>query len=770
MLPVITIWLVGVITMNDLSVDKRMLPYKNQPEHSGIAISKLTTESYINEPYRNEEWFSLAMRGTDTGLWDWNLETDDVYYSPRWKSMLGYPQDELDGTLATWERLVHPGDKDRVLTSIQEHLSTQATSFEFEMRMTHKNGHIVFVLSRVFLIVNESNNKPTRLVGTHVDISDQKRSELFNDKNSQILEMIAIGRPALEVYKEIALMYEGRHFGLRCSMLELHGNKLLHGGAPSLPKEYCDAVHGLENGPDVGSCGTSTYTGKRVIVESIETDPKWEKIKHIALPHGMRCCWSEPIKSSSGKVLGAFGMYYNHTAVPTEEEAKDLASAARLASIVMERDHAQKRIHTLAYTDELTGLPSRANFYQNIKKIIKASDRYQRRFGVLYVDLDNFKNINDSLGHSAGDLLLQSIATRLSDVCRETDFAARLGGDEFCIITEDIGNYPTVNIARRCLESLSQPLEILSRKITPSCSIGIAHYPDDGNDLASLLKAADASLYVAKESGRGQYAFYKPALAVKAERRFHFEQCLREAIETRQLTLVYQPKINLDTGEFTGFEALSRWHHPEIGDVSPVDFIATAERIGMIKLHTEWVLLTACQQAVTWRKQGHKTLKMAVNISPSHFLDRAIVPLVEKIIAETGIAPCELELEITENVVQTDPANLAILKDLKKLGVQLAIDDFGTGYASFSSLKHLNVECLKIDKCFVDDIAADSKSLILISSMIEMGLKLGYEITAEGVETTEQLDVLKQLGCSNAQGFLFSKPISAREISALLEM
>jgi diguanylate cyclase (GGDEF)-like protein/PAS domain S-box-containing protein len=754
--------------MSNSNKSRSLLLEENQQLRTELATVKLTTEKRTTELYKSEERFSLAMRGANDGLWDWNLETDEVYYSPRWKSMLGYGENELKNTLSAWTSLVHPDDKDMVLEKVQDYIAGRNDSFEVEMRMHHKNGHEIFVLSRAFLVTRESDGKPVRLVGTHVDITDRKKVEAFDDKNAEILEMIAIGRPATDIYDAIALMYEDRHPGLRCSMLELHGNKLLHGGAPSLPKEYCEAVHGLKNGPSVGSCGTSTYTGKRVLVENIDTDPKWDKIKHVALPHGMCSCWSEPIMSSRGDVLGAFGMYYNHPALPNEEESNDLKSAARLASIVMERDQAQKRIRTLAYTDELTGLSSRAAFYQHIEELTKASRRHNRRFGLLYVDLDDFKRVNDSLGHDAGDLLLKIIARRLENTCREIDFVARLSGDEFCILVEELEDDYAADVARRCLAAIAQPLELSTRKLTPACSIGIAHYPDDGEDLSALLKAADTSLYAAKENGKNQYAFYKPELTRKAEYRFQVEQYLREAIEKQELSLVYQPQVDINTGAIIGVEALSRWHHPQLGQVRPDEFIATAEKIGMIKPLTEWVLSTACRQLVAWKEEGFSALRMAVNISPSHFLDKEIVALIKHIIDATGTVPGELELEVTESVVQTDPRNLKILQDLKDLGVVLAIDDFGTGYSSFASLKHLNVDCLKIDKYFIDDMLIDKKTLTLISSMVEMGHKLGYGIVAEGVETSGQLKILKNLGCETAQGYLFSKPVAADAISKLL--
>lgn len=714
---------------------------------------------------KSEERFRLAMLGANDGLWDWNLETDSVYYSSRWKSMLGYEEHELENTFATWEKLVFCEDKEMVLQKVEDNLAGTTKSFEVEMRMNHKDGHTVFVLSRGFLVRREEDNKAIRLVGTHVDITDQKRMKAFDDHNVKIFKMIATGIKAIDIYDEIALMYEGRHKGLRCSLLELEDGKLLHGGAPSMPQEYCEAVHGLEYGPSVGSCGTSTYFGQRILVEDIETDPKWENIKQYALPHGMRSCWSEPIIDSSGKVLGAFGMYYNHPALPNDEESDDLLSAARLAGIVMERDQSQKRIRELAYNDELTKIANRASFYRELEKLIYISERTKKSFGLLYIDLDDFKGVNDTLGHDNGDILLKETAKRLESVCRDSDFVARLSGDEFCVlITELEDDYTSSVVAQRCLDAMSRRIELSGRIITPTCSIGIGHFPDDAKDFSTIMKVTDTALYYAKEQGKNQYAFYKSELSRQAEYRFKMEQGLREAIEKEELTLVYQPQIDTKTNKIFGFEALARWNHKSLGSISPIEFIPIIERIGMMKQFTRWVVLTACNQAVAWKKMNKSAFQMSVNISPKYFLDKEMVPLIKETIYVTGILASDLMLEVTESVVQTDERNLSIFQSLKELGVSIAIDDFGIGYSSFASLKHLTVDHLKIDKYFTDEILTDLKIRFLVKSMIELGQHMEYGIVVEGVETKEQLVILEELGCEIVQGYLFSKPIESEDV------
>lgn len=738
-------------------------PDRNKRNKSDLIVGSESSRS--RSETQDTDRFLNTMRRVNQDSWDWDIQTDDVHFSSHWKIRLGYEEDDTDPPL-TLASVMQPQEWRSLISDAKQSIVTHSNSFEAEIRLQHKSGYYLWVRASAFTLFTP--NQRQHLIGSLVDINAKKEHEAFNTKNAQILEMIAIGKQASDVYTEIAKMYESRHQGMRCSMLELKGDTLLHGGAPSLPDEYCKAVHGLKNGPNIGSCGTSTYTGKRVLVEDISTDHKWANIKHVALPHGLRSCWSEPIKSSTGKVLGAFGMYYNHPALPTEQESNDLTSAAMLAGILMERDQNQQRIQELAFTDQLTGFSSRASLYIELQKLITHSSS-NKKFALLYLDLDNFKDINDSLGHDFGDRHLQTIARHIESAGFSSHFLARLAGDEFCIVVEEADDTHTAaEIATQYLNAISQTCYLSGRKHTQTSSIGVAFYPQDGHDLQSLLKAADTAMYTAKERGKNQFSFYSQSLTEKAKYRLKVEQYLREAIEQQKLSLVYQPQINLENDQYVGLEALSRWQHPELGQVSPCDFIATAERIGMIKPLTELVLKTACRQFMIWQKQGLDPKRIAVNISPNHFIDPDFIPLIKRVITETGILASNLELEVIETVVQTEHKNLPVFEELNKLGIILSIDDFGTGYSSFASLKHLKLDCIKIDKYFIDDLLTDKKTRLLVGSMIEMAHNLGCDVIAEGIEHPEQVGVLKELKCDIAQGFLFSRPTHANGISTLL--
>jgi len=435
---------------------------------------------------------------------------------------------------------------------------------------------------------------------------------------------------------------------------------------------------------------------------------------------------------------------------------------------ITQRRATERHIRDLAYSDKLTGLPSRAYFYKHMEDVLKSARRRHERLALAYLDLDGFKDINDSLGHDAGDELLGIIGQRLQSTLRGSDFVARLSGDEFCILIDNIHDqYSAADAASRCLQAVNQPVTLGEREIRPRCSIGIACYPEDGEDLKTLLKSADSAMYAAKSEGRHRYAFYEPALTARAERRLWLEQELRRALERDQFELLYQPQVETNTGRLVGVEALIRWHHPEMGQISPIEFIDIAEHIGMIRELGEWVLKTACRQAAQWRQEGLPPFVIAVNISPTHFRDPALLQHVSQVLEESGLPPELLELEITEGVVQDLGGRSDMFRQLRDKGVKIAIDDFGTGYSSLASLKDLPIDCLKIDRVFITDLNEQKGAAMLVETIIGIARALNQSVVAEGVEEARQLQILASIGCDTIQGYLFSRPVPAVDIPAL---
>ena len=426
---------------------------------------------------------------------------------------------------------------------------------------------------------------------------------------------------------------------------------------------------------------------------------------------------------------------------------------------------AEQKIFDMAYFDELTGLANRGHFRQQLIDRIKYTARNKRELALLYIDLDSFKEINDSLGHDKGDEYLKAFSQQLKRVVREEDFIARLGGDEFCMILGDINEgMSSVNTAERCLALREQPIPIDHQHFTPLMSIGIAIYPRDGTDVDTLLRAADAAMYSAKNQGKHCFAFYDKQMTVDAARRLQLEADLQQALKKEEFTLVYQPKVSLADGYLTGVEALLRWHHPVRGTVPPDTFISTAERMGLIGSIGEWVMVTACRQLQHWKKLG-LDLEMAINISSNHFSAPGFVDTLVRVMRDHGIEAGELEIEITESMSRNPELHIEVCRQLHENGIKVAIDDFGTGYSSLSVLQQLEVDTLKVDRSFVQHLPNDETSVMMVSSIVKMAMGLGFDIVAEGVETAEQADFLKALGCAYVQGYYFSRPVEAAQIS-----
>jgi diguanylate cyclase (GGDEF)-like protein/PAS domain S-box-containing protein len=424
-----------------------------------------------------------------------------------------------------------------------------------------------------------------------------------------------------------------------------------------------------------------------------------------------------------------------------------------------------------ANRDVLTGLVNRNTLRTELNQAITYAARHQHGLWVVFVDLDRFKFVNDTLGHKAGDLLLKIVAGRLRGAVRDTDTIARLGSDEFVVVMpEDADAGLDTRRLRRIQEAIAAPLTIEGHAFFPTCSLGVAAYPEDGSDAETLVKYADIAMYRAKQAGRDNYQFYTPTMNEQALERLRIEGDLRSALERNEFLLHYQPKIDLRSGMIIGMEALIRWHHPELGMVSPARFIALAEETGLILPIGAWVIRTACQQTKAWRDAGWNQLRVAVNLSVRQFVQKDLVSSIAAVLQETGLPADCLELELTESLVMTDVEHaIDVLRELKELGVHLSIDDFGTGYSSLSYLKRFPIDVLKIDQSFVRDITVDADDAAITVSIISLAHSLKLHVIAEGVETEAQLTYLRLHGCDAMQGYLFSKPVPAGSFAELLK-
>ncbi len=431
----------------------------------------------------------------------------------------------------------------------------------------------------------------------------------------------------------------------------------------------------------------------------------------------------------------------------------------------------ERQLQHMARFDALTGLANRTQFNERLHLAMVRARRSLHRFALLFLDLDRFKAINDSLGHAAGDELLCTMATRLSQLVRGADLVARLGGDEFVVLIEDIDDAPSLRpLVERLLQSISEPMTLQQRRFQVSGSVGISVFPDDGDDADTLLKNADAAMYLAKSRGRNNYQFYTVQLASQAFNQFTLEADLRLAVQRGELTLYFQPKVRVDSGELSGLEALLRWRHPTRGLLAPGEFIALAEETGLIVPIGRWVMLAACRQIRGWRDAGLQVPCCAINLSVRQFVNETLEADLCHALGTYGLPPQALEVEITESTLMTDSRRAErVMRKLHELGIRISIDDFGTGYSSLSYLKRFPAQVLKIDRSFIGDLPDDRDNAAITEAVIAMAHRLGLTVVAEGVETPAQLAFLRELGCDEAQGYLFGRPVPAESLLERLE-
>lgn len=458
------------------------------------------------------------------------------------------------------------------------------------------------------------------------------------------------------------------------------------------------------------------------------------------------------------------------TKVPLKDRRGQIIGTMGIARDITDRKKAEARISYMALHDALTGLPNRILLQDRLGQAIALASRKERRVAVLMMDLDHFKDVNDTLGHYAGDRLLEAVSVRLKACLRESDVVARLGGDEFVIGLPDVGgNEEMERVAQKVLATLVEPIEIEGHELKISASIGISHYPGDGENAEILLQNADTAMYKAKARGRGSYFFFTPELNEASQRRQKLGHELHQALERGEFVLYYQPLVSTNLGRITGVEALLRWQHPVQGLISPNEFIPQLEELGLMVEVGHWVLKTACLQLVAWQKEGLGPIRMAVNLSAQQFYRSDIVSAVKEVLRETGLDPRWLELELTENLTLDDSeATIKIMRDLKRIGVSLSLDDFGTGWSSLSYLRRFPLDRIKIDRAFMRDVISQPAAETVVRTIIDLGRDLGLACIAEGVETRQQLEFLQKRKCTEMQGFLYSPAVPAAACSALL--
>jgi diguanylate cyclase (GGDEF)-like protein/PAS domain S-box-containing protein len=816
------------------------------------------------------------------------------YRSPQIAAMTGYSPEEWAADPQLGRRLLYPHDRARIARARKRSLET-GRPFREEYRLVRRDGRVIWVRDEA-TVVRDEGGAARFWQGLLLDITDLKQATTLANGQRQVLELLVQGAPLPEVLATLARLVETHSpKEVLCSiyLVDPTGTQLELAAAPSLPADYCRLFTAVPIGPTMGSCGTAAARREPVVVADIATDPLWADYRATALTHNLRACWSVPILSEDGRVLGTFATYYREPRAPDSQITELVGVAAHLAGVAIERTQArealgrsearfralvqhssdiitvvekdgtiryespaitavlgyspeellglnifegmhpddlalvratfgkalrtpgtiptvtvrmrhrdgswrsmeaignnlladpgirgivitsrdvteqralEERLAHQAFHDTLTELPNRALLLDRLTHTLARNRTRGSTCAVLFLDLDRFKDINDSLGHDVGDQLLVAVARRLRATLAPEQTLARLGGDEFTVLVEDLTDPDAaIAVAEQLLRAVGSPFMVGERPLAISTSIGIALGQSGWERPEDLLRDADIAMYRAKESGKGRYAIFDAGMQQQLVERLALEDDLRQALACDEFILYYQPIVDLQTDRVVEAEALLRWQHPTRGLLSPADFLPLAERIGLMRPLGRWVLDEVCRQARAWQELG-QPLKVAANLTANEFQQPTLVAEVSAALEAVGLAPCWLRLEITESAAMSDvAATSTTLAALRALGVRVAIDDFGTGYSSLSYLQRLPVDALKIDRDFVRALDTDPASLTICRSVTLLAHALGLHVTAEGIETAAQAAQLRELGCDQAQGYFFARPVPAAELSA----
>jgi diguanylate cyclase (GGDEF)-like protein/PAS domain S-box-containing protein len=713
-----------------------------QRDANGAPFRILTINHDITERKQAEfqrlllsERLTLATSAAKVGVWEWDLVSNSVVWDSTMFEIYGIPP-EVPMPYEKWARTVHPGDLAAVETMLRKTIEDKSQS-TMEFRITRADGSVrlICVIERV---VFDRRANVSRVIGVNMDVTDRKEVEaaLFEEQERAQVTLNSIGDAV------ICTDISGRITFLNLVAERMTGWAWQEAAGRPMAEVFriIDAVS-RETTPNPMELAVANDRVMNLPANCIllRRDGFEAPIEDSVAP----------IHDREGKATGAVIVFRD-------------VSAARAMSLQMAHS---------AQHDFLTGLPNRMLFNDRVNQAIALAARHMKKVAVLFLDLDGFKHINDSLGHPIGDKLLQSIAQRLVNCVRGADTVSRQGGDEFVVLLSEVAQAEDAAItARRMLQAVAEAHGVDHHDLHVTTSIGLSIYPDDGLDAETLIKNADTAMYQAKENGRQSYQFFKPAMNVRAVERQSIEESLRRAVEREEFTLHYQPKISLATGEITGAEALIRWNHPTRGAVSPEQFIPVAEDCGLILPVGKWVLREACRQGRAWMDAGLPLRSVAVNISAMEFRQEEFLGGVFAVLEETGLDPSCLELELTESILMKNiESTEAILKALRARGAQVAVDDFGTGYSSLSYLRRFPIDALKIDQSFVRQITNAPDETSIVTAIISMGRNLKLRVVAEGVETQQELAFLQAHHGDEAQGYYFSRPVPAAEFAKFLE-
>jgi diguanylate cyclase (GGDEF)-like protein/PAS domain S-box-containing protein len=706
-----------------------------------LAVERRAVQRQIRD---SEQRWNFALEGAGYGVWDWDIASGVVLYSKRWHEIHGYPDGAIPPTFDAGRALIHPEDRAGCQHALDEHFAGRSPAYAHAYRAQTRAGGYIWVMDRGMIVNRDAQGRPLRMICTHADITERKRTEQALEHQSAELQAQAAFMNAVVENIPIALFVKDVRDDFRFTLWNRAAEEIFGLGKERVVGQTDRALWPAEVAHEFGLADRKVVLERRrvdVAEEAVDTATRGiRRLQTIKVP------LIDPVTQQADYLLG-------------------------ICEDITEKKASEALIWQQANFDALTQLPNRRMFRDRLEQAMVRSRRDQAPLALLFIDLDRFKEVNDTLGHAMGDLLLVEAAHRIRASVREGDTVARLGGDEFTVILQELsGAAPVGAVAQNIITALGAPFALGDELAFVSASIGITLYPDDAAEIDSLLKNADQALYAAKDAGRNRYSYFTPAMQIGAQNRMRLTNDLRAALNNDELRIFFQPVVNLRTGAIEKAEALVRWQHPQRGMVSPAEFIPLAEASGLIVDIGEWMFRQAAHWAQRWRIRVNADFQVSINQSPLEFQrDGKSYARWLSHLDSLGLQGQAMVVEITEGLLlDASTAVTDCLQALREAGIQVALDDFGTGYSSLSYLKKFNIDYLKIDQSFTRNLAPGSPDMALSEAIIVMAHKLGLKVIAEGVETAQQLHLLREAGCDHAQGYLFSRPIPVQEFDALL--